>query len=189
MGFFKRLFGARAEKTETAPPPPPAPSPPSRGEAVPPSFDRGIFAGLFLAQPEAVEAWHLEGLTPPDWPALEFKRLETVKLGTLEAILTQRPYESIDQDDLHNDAGSAGDEGPWLSRVRGSLVSALADLQTEQLESAAAAWADTDEFKLQPRDKPSRRDIDELAGLLAEMSRLARLSRESGNPMYLMMSL
>ena len=120
---------------------------------------------------------------------MEFKRLETVKLGTLESIITGTPYEDIDQDDLHNDAGSAGEEGPWLSRVRGPLVAALADLPPQQLNSAGEAWANTDEFKFDPSGKPSKRDIEELASLISEMSDLARQSRETGAPMYLLMSL
>src|SRR5436190_4960605 len=102
-------------------------------------FDHGIFAGLFVAQPSEVEAWQFDGLTAQAWPAMEFKSLETVKLGTLESILTGSPYEAIDQDELHNDAGSAGEEGPWLSKVRAQLVSALAAVDPQQLGTVAVA--------------------------------------------------
>ncbi len=67
MGLFKRMFGGRT-------PPPTATRPvPDNGQP----GDVGIFAGLFVASPEAVEKWRSleQGVTPPDWPAIEFKRL------------------------------------------------------------------------------------------------------------------
>jgi len=181
MAILKRLFGGGAK--------PPAAGP-SRTEHTGPS-DVGIFAGLFVATPEAVEGWDIEatGLTPATWPAMEFKRLETVKLGMLESILTGVAYDDIDQDDLHNLVREGGPEGPWISRVREPLVDALATADDSRIGPAAAAWADTDEFKSRPTDQPSRATIDELSGLVAEMAAMARVAKERVEPMYLMMGL
>ena len=54
---------------------------------------------------------------------------------------------------------------------------------------AAAAWADTDEFKSRPTDQPSRATIEGLSSLITEMAALARVGKERGEPMYLMMGL
>ena len=180
MAFLKRILGGGAR---------PLAGGNARGDQGRPG-NVGIFAGLFVASPEAVERWDIEsGLTPADWPAIEFKHLETVKLGTLESILTGVRYNDIDQDDLHNLVRQGGSEGPWIVRLRQPLVEALAALDDSRVGPAGAAWADTDEFKARPSDKPSRADIEDLSGAIMAMAALARFSKERGDPVFLMMGL
>jgi hypothetical protein len=180
VGLLKRMFGGGT--------PPPAATRPVPGNGQP--GDVGIFAGLFVATPEAVELWSIEqGVTPPDWPAIEFKRLETVKMGTLESILTGVPYDDIDQDDLHDLVREGGSDGPWISRLRQPLVDALSTLEDSRIPVVAAAWADTDEFKVRPSDKASPAVIEGLSGGLAEMRELVQVGSERGEPMFLMMGL
>ena len=180
MSFLKRLFGGGAQ--------PPVQGTESGDDG--PTEEVGIFAGLFVASPQALELWDIEeGLTPADWPAIEFKRLETVKMGTLESILTGVPYDDVDQDDLHELVRDGGDEGPWIVRLRRPLIDALATLEDSRIREVAAAWADTDEFKVRPSDKPSKADIEDLSMAIGEMSSLARVSKGRGEPMFLMMGL
>jgi len=170
VSFLKRVFGGgRAEPREEL-------------------DDRGIFAGLFVAEPAHVEAWSMEGLTPADWPAVEFKRLDSVKLGTLESILTDRDYDDIDQERELGLVRNAGDEGPWISDVRQELVDSLTTLTPELAASTAAKWADTDELKVTPTDVPRAEDIADLTTALMEMADLAR-RRGAGKRMYLLMGL
>jgi hypothetical protein len=149
----------------------------------------GIFAGLFVAAPEAVEAWDLYGLTPSDWPALEFKRLDPVKLGSLEAILTSRTYADIVAEERTQLVRNGGADGPWITAVRLALIDALAVLTPDGRAAAARAWADTDEFKVRPSDPPRPRDVGDLTALLAEMAELANRSLRDGQPLYLLMGL
>jgi hypothetical protein len=180
MGFLKRLFGGGT-------PPPKAARPvPDNAQHGP----VGIFAGLFVASTEAVERWDIEqGLTPSEWPAIEIKRLETVKIGTLESILTGVPYDDIERDALHNLVREGGSEGPWISRLRQPLIDALATLEDSRIPAVAAAWSDTDEFKVRASDKPSPAVVHDLSGVLAEMRRLAQVGKDRGEPMFLMMGL
>jgi hypothetical protein len=150
---------------------------------------RGIFAGIFVASPDAVERWDMAELTPTDWPAMEFKRLETVKLGTLESILTGVDYDDIDQDLLHALVRTGGEEGPWIVRVREVLVTALAALEDGRVPTVASAWADTEEFTLGHGGQLPPREVESLAEAIAEMAALARTARQRGAPMYLLMSL
>ena len=152
-------------------------------------FDTGIFAGLFVASPAEVEAWDMTGLTPPGWPAIEFKRLDSVRLGKLEAILTEGRYEDIDRSQLHKLIRNGGEDGPWIMGVRQELIDALAELSADAAAAAAARWADTDEFKLRPTDPPRQQDIEDLTGRLAAMTGLARVSKQEGKPMFLLLSL
>jgi hypothetical protein len=152
-------------------------------------FDTGIFAGLFVASPAEVEAWDMTGVTPAGWPAIEFKRLDSVRLGKLEAILTEGRYEDIDRSQLHKLIRNGGEDGPWIMGVRQELVDALAELSTDAAAAAAARWADTDEFKLRPTDPPRQQDIEDLTGRLAPMTGLARMSKHEDKPMFLLLSL
>ena len=149
----------------------------------------GIFAGLFVATPEAVEAWDLNGLTPSDWPSLEFKRLDPVKLGSLEAILTGRAYADIVAEERTQLVRNGGTDGPWITAVRPALTNALAVLTPDAGMAAAGAWADTDEFKVRPSDPPRPQDVADLTGLLAAMAELAKRSLRDGQPLYLLMGL
>ena len=151
--------------------------------------DAQIFAGLFVASAAELEAWDLRGLTPPDWPAIEFKRLDSVRLGTLEAILTERRYDEIDRSTLHRLVRDGGPDGPWIMAVRDELIDELAGLDPDRVGAAAARWADTDEFKMRPSDPPRPEHIDDLAGRITAMADLARLSRWAGKPMFLLLSL
>ena len=159
------------------------------GNAAEAELDSQVFAGLFVASVAEVDAWDMRGLTPPDWPAVEFKRLDSVRLGTLEAILTGRRYEDIDRSQLHRLIRDGGPDGPWIMAVRAELTDELAGLDPERGAAAAARWADTDEFKMRPTDPPRPKDIEDLAGRIAVMARLARQSQRVGKPMFLLLSL
>ena len=152
-------------------------------------FDTGIFAGLFVASPAEVEAWDMTSLTPPGWPAIEFKRLDSVRLGKLEAILTEVRYEDIDRSQLHKLVRNGGEDGPWIMGVRQELIDALTELSADAAAATAARWADTDEFKLRPTDPPRQQDIEDLTGRLAAMTGLARVSKQEGKPTFLLLSL
>jgi hypothetical protein len=174
-GFVRRILGGG--ETSGGPPP--------RAE----QFDSGIFAGFFVATPEQVERWDMSGLTPPEWRAAEFKHISGVNLGTLEAILTGRRYDDIDQDELHHVIRIGGPEGPWITAVRTELRDSLARLEPDRVGRVAAAWADTDEFKMRPSDRPRPEDVAQLTALLHDLVGLARGSAEENKPMYLLMSL
>src|SRR3954454_9458035 len=147
----------------------------------------GIIAGLFAATPEQVNSWDLSGLTPTSWPAVEFKRLEPVKLRTLEAILTERTYDEINQDPPSGVVRNGGANGPWIMPVRQQLVVALAGLTPQSGASAAARWGDTAEFELRPTDLPRPEDVASLTVILGDMADLARML-EPGQSMYLLMA-
>ena len=73
--------------------------------------------------------------------------------------------------------------------VRQELIDALAELSADAAAAAGARWADTDEFKLRPTDPPRQQDIVDLTGRLAAMTGLARVSKQEGKPMLLLLSL
>lgn len=180
MGFFDRFRG-RKSSTESSPHihlPADASVIPSGG---------GILAGLFVASPEEVAAWDMESLTPSAWPALEVKRIGPVELGTLESILTGVPYDDITRDGLPPLVQSGGEEGPWVTRVRPQLMTALADLPADGIGPAARSWSKTDEFNMVV--SADERLVASLTDVLAEAADLARVAREQSKPMWQLMSL
>ena len=175
MGFLRRVLGG-GRKVQP---------PRHHGEPAP----SGILAGLFTAPDSEVAEWSLRLPTPERWAAFEFKWLDTVKLGTLEAILTGRTYDAIDQDQLHNLVREGGPEGPWVVRVRCELVDALAGLDADKAAPVAHAWADTDEWKGRPSESADPGLVAGLTVLLPEMATFALSSLQAGTPVYLLMSL
>jgi len=152
-------------------------------------MEHGIFAGLFVASDEALSMWELAGLTPEAWPAVEFKRLETVKLGRLEAILTERSYEQTVADRRTELVATGGDAGPWIIRVADSLVDALAGLPPERVSDVAEAWTQTQELRRDAAGQLRPEEIVSLIDRVNRMSQLAAYARSSGLPMLLLMSL
>ena len=131
----------------------------------------------------------LTGLTPPEWPAVELKGLDTVKLGKLEAILSGTEYDDLDQDELHQVVRAGGEEGPWIAPVRPPLVDALASLGEPRTPSIAADWGATEEFTIGRKGGLSRDEVNELAAALRDLAALARVARDRSEPMYLLLAL
>ena len=150
----------------------------------------GIFAGLFVASDNELKSWDLRRVTPATWPAVQFKRLESVKLARLEAILAGRTYEQVIADRSPELVASGGDAGPWVIRVPQSLIDYVADLGPEDITRSADGWAQTEEFRADVGGgDPQANERAELASLLAEIARLAGISRTTGKPMFLLMRL
>jgi hypothetical protein len=81
-------------------------------------------------------------------PTVESKSLDpVVTMATLEEILTGSDAMQIIQGGDDPLVALAGDEGPWLFRIRPSLLSVLREPDAARLQSAATAWAATEELK------------------------------------------
>src|SRR4051794_38827478 len=73
-----------------------------------------------------------------DFAGLDAKGIDTVKLGTLHAILTRGDFNPSFMGDT---LCSGGDDGPWVSEVPPDLVRRLAALTPRQLTAAGKKWA------------------------------------------------
>jgi hypothetical protein len=74
----------------------------------------------------------------------------------------------------------------FVYRVPQSLVSALAALPPDEVARCAAAWAETEEWRL---DAPAAIRTHDLTQLIAELCQLARRAQRDGKAMYVWMSL
>lgn len=110
-----------------------------------------------------------------DFNGIDAKGIDTVKLGTLYALLTNNEY---DPSAIGNPICDGGDEGPWVIEVPTDLVHRLAELDASGIEAAAANWATTEEFSPQYDNWPAE-DVLEVLSDLAKLCHQAVAAKKS----------
>lgn len=151
-----------------------------------------ILEGFFVATDTEIASFDLDDAPlRTDLPHMEWKRITSVQLGTLESRLTGVPFGSIDQDSLHQAYYIADEmEGPWYSTVRKELVDALVDLSPDQTEAVVRDWLATDEWQMAyPSGDGDPRVIAEVTGLVRELARLASDAQSRNATIYLVQAL
>jgi hypothetical protein len=152
----------------------------------------GILTDAFIA----TEA-ELAILGPDDhgpaayFPTVQAKRVDPVKLTMLESTLTHRaPDELLESlDDNHVRDWVREWEDCWVYRFPEPLVSALLQVQPSDLPRIAAAWANTDEWRLNSSGPASREQIDAFARPIGDYCRLAHQAQRDGKQMFMWISL
>ncbi|MFK3676973.1 hypothetical protein ACI2IP_04545 [Microbacterium sp. NPDC090218] len=101
-----------------------------------------------------------------------------VQLGTLEALLTETPYDDV-VDDPRSGAMLAASEDydQLVVTLTAALVSALAAADDEALAKVAVPWSQTDEFG-------GAASPEELTPVLKDLAALARRAESSGALVY-----
>jgi hypothetical protein len=128
------------------------------------------------------------GSPPPDRQAKDFVGLKIdpyVQMGTLEALLTGRPYDEITNRPRHAcdiAPGPGVDSEQGVMALTDEFADALATATDAQLAAAAEPWAGTDEFSgwAEPR---------ELEEVMRDLRGLAQRASEEGRRLYCWMSL
>jgi hypothetical protein len=107
-----------------------------------------------------------------------------VQMGTLEELLTGRPYDEIIQDPRQGgDICHREDDGEHgVLSLTDSLAAALADADRQRLAEVAEPWSETEEFW-------GDADPDILTDVLWELAELARRARDRGHRLYCRWSL
>ena len=112
---------------------------------------------------------------------IDIKGIDSVKFGTLHAILTGRSFEDLLPE--YDPVVTVSEEGPWLFRLPTELVVRLASLAGGDERAVVSRWAATEEFAL---DGWSASDV---ARALDEIVALARKGLDAGHSLFLWMSL
>jgi hypothetical protein len=157
-----------------------------------PTQDPLILQGFFVATDAEIAALDLDDVPLQiDLPHMEWKRITSVELGTLEARLTGVDYDAIDKDSLHNDYYVANEmEGPWYTTVRQELVDALVGMTPDRTEAVVRDWLATDEWRMAyPSGAEDPRVVAELTSLVNELARLALEAKSRNATIYLMQTL
>lgn len=101
-----------------------------------------------------------------------------VQCGTLEELLTGRPYEDVESDARWGQALAIRDEGERLVlTLTDGLVDALARAEADQLASVSVPWSTTEEFW-------GAGDPVALTRVLIDLSTTARDARARGETLY-----
>lgn len=117
-----------------------------------------------------------------DFGGLDGKGIDTVKLGTLHALLTGGAF---DPAFISDTLCSGGEEGPWVFEVPHDLVQRLAGLTPPELGEAGRRWAATDEFSPRYDNWPAERVHQQLG----ELATICRRAVGEGKPVLMWMSL
>lgn len=101
-----------------------------------------------------------------------------VQLGTLEELLTGRPYDDIVEDPRSGQAVATRNGGERLVlTLTESVTTALAEAGNDRLSGVAVPWSQTEGFW-------GAGDPEVLAGFLGDLSGLARRARDRDQRLY-----
>jgi len=144
----------------------------------------GVLTDYFIAGSDAEAAGTLQATGGPEQAGLATLQLKgvdpVVNLATLEGILTGADPMGIISEGLEAVA-NGGSEGPWILRVRPTLVTALSAESPGKLPDVAADWAATEEYE--------GTDPKELLDVLHDLGHLAKQSLDENKSLYCWMSL
>lgn len=144
----------------------------------------GVLTDYFIAGSDAEAAGALKAVGGPEQAGLTTLQLKgvdpVVNLATLEGILTGADPMVIIGEDA-DPVADGGSDGPWILRVRPTLVTALRAADAGKLPEVAADWAATEEFE--------GTDPQDLLDVLRDLARLADRSRDENKSLYCWMSL
>jgi hypothetical protein len=143
----------------------------------------GVLTDIVIANESEAKAIATSSVPSREWPGIDAKGIDQVKLGTLWALLTGQDFkvESVVNEfvTLHE----VSEDGPWVFRVPPQIVKLLADLDDERANTTALAWAATDEFVLAQWEGGAVRSI------LDELRSLARSANATSKSLLMWMSL
>ena len=92
----------------------------------------GVLSDLVLASESDVERIGESRVPSQDFPGIDVKGIDTIKLGTLHSFLTGKDFDSLLPE--YDPVLSVSEEGPWVFRVPGELAAALANLPDAEFQ-------------------------------------------------------
>lgn len=107
----------------------------------------GVLTNLVIADESEAQAVGKANVPSLQWPGLDAKGIDQVKLSKLICILTGEEWnvELIDEfAQLHEESS----EGPWVFMVSPRLIQLLVDLDESAIQLIGQQWAETEEFEL-----------------------------------------
>lgn len=135
----------------------------------------------FAAKDDQAAAAAIDGESFPDTSLVLDAGVDPmVQLGTLESILTGRPYEEVEDDPRSGHLLADGGEC-WVVSLTGTVAAALAAAQAPRCAEAALPWSQTEELEgANPAD---------LAEVIAGLAGLATHAAARGWKLYCWISL
>ncbi len=131
--------------------------------------------GLFRREPVTVELG-------PAWPGFTTRGWEpTVLMGTLEELLTGRPYDDVAADPRFAASPGSDLDDDGVVTLTDTLRDALAATSDQRLTEVAGSWSRTEELQQTGwEDTP----LEEHVGFLHQLRALARDALTDGHRLY-----
>ncbi len=142
----------------------------------------GVLTDIVVADRGAAQRVCDSDCPSREFVGLDAKGIDTVKLGTLNAILVGGEF---DPAFMSEPLCSRGEEGPWVLEVPSDLVRRLATLTAQELELIGEQWAATEEFSPQYDYWP----IEAVQQILQEIAALCKQARHEDKALLMWMCL
>ena len=145
----------------------------------------GILTDAFIASASELDALRPGAGGPAAlFPTVQAKRMDPVKLASLEALLAP-PARDWDEDGMLMREW----EEQWIYRLKSSLAHGLVALPADEIARVAREWAATEEWRLDGVDPANDASVADLAALIAGLRQLAWQARQDAKDLYLWISL
>ena len=141
----------------------------------------GVLSDLVVAPAGEAERVAQAQVPSETFGGIDIKGVDSVKFGTLHSILTGQTFEELLP--LYEPVVTVSDDGPWVFQIPPDLVTRLAVLDDAETAGVARRWAATEEFVLDSWAE------GEVASTLSAISSLSKRAIESGQALFLWMSL
>ncbi|HXS72651.1 MAG TPA: hypothetical protein VN725_01300 [Rhodanobacteraceae bacterium] len=106
----------------------------------------GIITDFVIALDSDAEAIGQSASPADQWPTVQAKGVETVKLASLYCVAIGTPYGKQIQRSFSL-VGGDKDEGPWVFQFPSEVLHAIASIDDARLPSVAKEWAATEELR------------------------------------------
>ena len=150
----------------------------------------GLLSDVFLASNVELATLH-PGAGGPEghFPTVSGKRIDSIKLATLEASVTQYQGDILSLAEAWDDEHYLvySEEEEQVCRFPETLSVALTQLPPEALGLCVEAWAATEEWRLDGGDTPAGRET--LLRWLSAVCQLARRGQREGRSLCIWWSL
>lgn len=141
----------------------------------------GVLSELVVAPAGEAERVAQAQVSSQTVGGIDINGVDSVKFGTLHSILTGRSFEELLP--LYEPVVTVSEDGPWVFQIPTELVTRVAALDDAGMADVARQWAATEEFVLDCWAE------DEVASALSALSSLSNRAIESGQALFLWLSL
>lgn len=142
----------------------------------------GVLTDIVVASEAEAGAVGRASVPSQQWPGMDAKGIDQIKLGMLLSLLSGEPYRDSLVDEF-TFLWEQSDDGPWVYRIPPCLVDRLSQLQGPELQRVAQEWARIEEFRL-VNWKPA--DVE---AVLRALVGLAEQARSQGKDLLMWMCL
>jgi hypothetical protein len=141
----------------------------------------GVLTDLIMADEGDAEKIVESHYPLGEYPGVDIKGIDSVKLNTFHGILTGKSFEELLPQ--YSPVAEASEEGPWVFMLPVELVERLSQLDDTSVEETAVKWGTTEEFTLAGWDQSA------IVTVLGEIVNLARRATSEGKRLFAWMSL